>query len=293
MELGGYSAERGRAMGVIQKLRARLGKNARQGQVPAGPPIGSGSLPTPEELVQKLGDPVHASYAAMEHITSLFAENISAFPELKAFARLVLKAQDVYMPSAPPMSPITTSFFATWAFYDLQFSGTETIGTCLLEMNDVAGMSPGQLDALKKLSASRMGIYEHIGLDGRYVRLRELITNAEYSCHCTAGYCGQAGELWYIRLLPPLVPDLATYHIVFTTPYILTEARKADWVQFLNRGASQSRFKNLPDRMHQFLKFGPDPFYWSEFVFKGYHHHQHDAIFLAGIPDRAATLPHA
>ncbi len=26
---------------------------------------------------------------------------------------------------------------------------------------------------------------------------------------------------------------------------------------------------------------------------KGYHHHQSDAIFLAGIPDLKATLPHA
>jgi len=26
---------------------------------------------------------------------------------------------------------------------------------------------------------------------------------------------------------------------------------------------------------------------------EGYHHHQSDAIFLAGIPDLQATLPHA
>ena len=31
----------------------------------------------------------------------------------------------------------------------------------------------------------------------------------------------------------------------------------------------------------------------NEFVFKAYHHHQSDAIFLAGIPDLKATLPHA
>jgi hypothetical protein len=28
-------------------------------------------------------------------------------------------------------------------------------------------------------------------------------------------------------------------------------------------------------------------------VFQAYHHHQDDAIFLAGIPDLKATLPHA
>ena len=40
-------------------------------------------------------------------------------------------------------------------------------------------------------------------------------------------------------------------------------------------------------------KNGPDLHYWNEFAFKAYHHHQSDAIILAGIPDLKATLPHA
>jgi hypothetical protein len=46
-------------------------------------------------------------------------------------------------------------------------------------------------------------------------------------------------------------------------------------------------------RHHHLLKYGLEPNYWNEFVFKAYHHHQHDAIFLTGIPDLQATLPHA
>ena len=76
------------------------------------------------------------------------------------------------------------------------------------------------------------------------------------------------------------------------TPYILM-AGKDDWLQFLKRGLSQSGFGTDKDGLHRFLKNGPDPNYWNEFVFKGYHHHQSDAIFLAGIPDLKATLPHA
>ncbi len=45
--------------------------------------------------------------------------------------------------------------------------------------------------------------------------------------------------------------------------------------------------------LHRFLKQGQNPNFWNEFVFKAYHHHQSDAIFLAGIPDLEATLPHA
>jgi hypothetical protein len=44
-----------------------------------------------------------------------------------------------------------------------------------------------------------------------------------------------------VRLLPPLLPDLARYHIAFTTPYILM-ASKDNWLQFLKRGLSQSGF---------------------------------------------------
>ena len=37
--------------------------------------------------------------------------------------------------------------------------------------------------------------------------------------------------------LPPPLPDLARYWIAVTTPYVLTEASKADWTQFLRRGS--------------------------------------------------------
>jgi hypothetical protein len=47
------------------------------------------------------------------------------------------------------------------------------------------------------------------------------------------------------------------------------------------------------DGLHRSLKYGPDPTHWNEFVFKGYHNHTSDAIFLTGIPDLKATLPHA
>jgi hypothetical protein len=137
-----------------------------------------------------------------------------------------------------------------------------------------------------------MGIYEHVGMEGAHIRLRELVTNAEFTCHCASGYSCRSGELWYVRLLPPLVPDLAPYYIAFTTPYILM-ASKDDWTQFLRRTISSSGVGTESEALHRLLKYGPAPNYWNEFVFKAYHHHHSDAIFLAGIPDLKATLPHA
>jgi hypothetical protein len=45
--------------------------------------------------------------------------------------------------------------------------------------------------------------------------------------------------------------------------------------------------------MEGLLKYGLSVHHWNEFVFQAYHHHQHDAIFLAGIPDVKGSLPHS
>jgi len=253
-----------------------------------------GNVKDVQMLIKDGFDPVHAVYVYIQQISSLFAEGVSQLPEMKEYAKLAKEAEEEYMPSEPPMSPLTTSYFTCWAFYDLQFGPDgDTIGQCQIDANDLICLNADQLDALKKLSQSRMGIYEHVGMEGPLVKLRELITGDGFLCHCASGYRGRHCELWYVRLLPPLVPHLASYHIVFTTPYILTQTSKADWVTYLRRVMLPFRADNDREAIHRLLKVGPEPNYWNEFVFKGYHHHQQDAIFLAGIPDRDDTLPHA
>jgi hypothetical protein len=279
-------------MGTSKKLHTKLTKMAAPLMLPTGPQQGRATMPNLEKLIEQGFDPVHAIYVFVQNISSFFAESVSHLPEMKAFAKIYTKAEDEYMPSGPPMSPLTTSFFTAWAFYDLRFDGTDTLAKCQIEANDLICMNPDQLDALKKLADSRMGIYEHVGMEGAHIRLRELVTNAEFICHCASGYSGRSGELWYVRLLPPLMPKLAGHHIAFTTPYILM-AGKEDWLQFFRRTISQSGVGTESEGLHRLLKYGPAPNFWNEFVFKAYHHHQSDAIFLAGIPDLKATLPHA
>lgn len=239
-------------------------------------------------------DPVHAAYVYIQQISSQFAELVCQLPEMKAYAKLAGDAEEEYMPSGPPMSPLTGSYFTCWSFYDLRFGKDgDTIAQCEIDANDLVLMNPDQLDALKKLSESRMGIYEHIGFAEGFVRLRELITGDEFTCLCTSGYKGRSGELWYVRRLPPLMPELATFHVLFTTPYILIESTKDDWMQYLKRTLLKADGNDDRERLHQLLKFGLSTNYWNEFVFTAYHHHQAQAIFLAGIPDLKSTLPHA
>lgn len=91
----------------------------------------SREVPTVDELIRDGCDPAHAAYACLQQVTTCFAEDASQMPELKSWARTVSAAEDEYLPSGPPMSPLTGSFFWTWALYDVPIGRTnETVATC-------------------------------------------------------------------------------------------------------------------------------------------------------------------
>jgi hypothetical protein len=237
-------------------------------------------------------DPLHAVYVAVQNVTSVFAERVSQFAEFKPYYQAALHAEDEYMPGGPPMSPLTGSYFTTWAFFDLRFGpDRETIGTCLLDVAEPLGLGPDVTEAVRLMSGTRMGVYEHSGTKGGRCRLTELITDEEFECYVPAGYPGKAGELWYVRLCPPVDP--VTYHVAFTTPYVLTDFGKADWTAYLSKSLIGLTAPEKRRRLHEFLKYGREPDFWNEFVFKAYHHHRPDAIFLTGLPDVPGSLPHA
>src|SRR5262249_43863597 len=169
------------------------------------------------------------AYVAAQNFTSFFAEAVSPFPEFDPYALVVGPAQDEYLPSRPPMSPLTLSYFTTWAFFDVRFGPDgETIGTCLLDLADLLGMDSFMAETIRGFPGARMGIYERGGAEGGRGRLRELVTGDEFVCHVASGYQGKPGELWYVRLCPP-PPGLADCHVAFTTPYVLIGATKTDW----------------------------------------------------------------
>jgi hypothetical protein len=284
-------------MGEISRLlRGKLKSMASNVLLPRSSKGRKPSSQTPdiEKLIADGMDPVHAAYIFVHHIASVFAENVSQLPEMRTFTKEVGKAEDEYLPDGPPMSPLTRSYFTSWTFFDHRIgTTTDTLAGCVIDANDIIWMNPDQLDALKKMNESRMGIYEHQGWQENYVRLRELITDREYVCHVASGYRGKAGELWYVRLLPPLLPELATYHVAFTTPYVLIGATKKDWIDFFRRNLVGMKASSEAEALHRLMKFGPRKTYWNEFVLLGYHHHQANVIYLSGIADLKSTLPHA
>ncbi len=237
-------------------------------------------------------DPLHAAYVAVQNLTSVFAERVSEFPEFEPYYQVALHAQDTYLPGGPPMSPLTGSYFTAWAFFDLRFGpDDETIGTCLLDVGGPLGIGSEVIEMIRLMSETRMGVYEHAGARGGRCLLRELITDDEFECYVPAGYPGKAGELWYVRLCPPVEP--VAHHVAFTTPYVLTGFGKPDWTAYLSKSLIGLAAPEKRRRLYDFVKYGREPDSWNEFVFKAYHHHRSDAIFLAGLPDVPGSLPHA
>jgi hypothetical protein len=237
------------------------------------------TIKTPQDL--KGYDPVHAVYI------------VSNLPEMEEYYRIMDKAERVYMPDGPPISPLTRSYFTHWAFFDATFGNDkETIGTCFIDSGDLLGVDPHFLSLTDLAQKSRMGIYEYIGCDHGLIELKELLTDKNYSCICPSGYPGRKGEIWFVRMHPPPF-NLVNYSVIMTTPYILMGHSKQEWVDFFERNSIGRKDSEPEVKLQSFLKHGQSTNYWNEFIVEAYAGYRKEAIFLQGIPDLANTRPHA
>jgi hypothetical protein len=235
-------------------------------------------------------DLAHAAYIYTQNQVSVMSEQLTALHEMAPFAEIFSKAEDLYMPSAPPMSPLTTSYFTCWAFFDACVGpADETIGTTILEFGGAFGIHAEMLRLIRLMQESRMGLYIHKGREGKLAILEDLFTHAVCRAIVPSGYRGKKGELWYIRVLPPPIHG-SLEHVVFTTPYIVLHPGLPSWLAYFNRALRQTA---CVDDYERHMKYGPTREYWNDFVFEAYVNHRTDAIYLAGLPDVPESRPHS
>jgi len=249
------------------------------------------TIKTPQDL--KDYDPVHALYISVQNMVSLFAEHVSILPEMKEYHRIMDKAERVYIPDGPPISPLTRSYFTHWAFFDATFGkDKETIGICFIDLGELLSVDPYFLSLVGLAQKSRMGIYEYIGGNHGLIEMKELLTDKTCSCICPSGYPGRKGEIWFVRIHPPPF-NLVNYSVIMTTPYILMGHSKLEWVDFFERNSIGRKDSELEIKLQSFLKHGRSANYWNEFIVEAYAGYRKEVIFLQGIPDLANTRPHA
>lgn len=246
--------------------------------------------------------PAHAAYITAQNTFAVVAEQLLELKEAARFAQFISGAEEEYLPEGPPLSPLTRSYFSSWSLFDAGIGiQKETLGQISLAIGKTFGIHEHLLSWMAALQNSRMGIYIQESADGKNIDgknadgenifLRELITGNTYPAINPSGYRGVRGELWYVRLLPP--PLGGEEHVVFTTPYILTETTESDWLAYLHRTLKNPPANEQAHRYARHLKFGPQRNYWPEFVFEAYRNHQKEAIFLAGLPDVEESRPHS
>lgn len=248
-------------------------------------------------------DPLHAIYMYSQNHLSVLIEQLSELPVLHKLTSRYADAEDEYMPSGPPMSPLTGSYFTCWGAFDLCSLGAkkETLCTIATDFCQYIDVDRDQIDVFESMQNSRMGIYKHEGESGKYINFRELITNKEIIAISPSGYNGLKGEIWLARIFPPLF-DAFNYSVVFTTPYILGKLGNGDafiplvendWLSYFERNLKKMRLHDIEESYHALMKYGLNFNYWNEYIFLSYRNHRDDMILLEGFPDIRSSMPHA
>ena len=110
--------------------------------------------------------PAHAAYVHAQNQVSVMSEQLTALDDMARFVKIISRAEDEYMPSGPPMSPLTTSFFTCWAFFDACVGlAEETIGTTTMAVGAAFGMHDDLVRVIGLMQESRMGVYVHEGAE--------------------------------------------------------------------------------------------------------------------------------
>ncbi len=234
--------------------------------------------------------PVHAFWSLVQHNLAMFGEQVLALPDASKFAKPIAAAEDEYMPSGPPMSPLTGTYFFGWAYCDFQVGvAKETAAGATIDVITTLGVDPGMLTLMRTFAASRMGLWTVLGHGDGTTILREGVMGDTRECVVPAGYPGKRGELWLARVLP--APKEGLPSLVFTTPYVLWSPASA-WEEYLGRTLTKMDPKNPARAYPTLMKHGLSARYWPEFVFEAYASHKPEAVFLLGIPDVDGSRPH-
>lgn len=237
-------------------------------------------------------DPNHKIYSRIQNVMSYFSEEVSVQDDFEEYYDCLVEVEDNYMPSFPPGSPLTGSYFTYWAFCDLQFGkNKETINTILSDIGKKYKFDEIAMKGLANLNESSMRFYKHIGFEEDLVLLKDLLTDQVYSCLCASNYRGEKDEIWYIRLVPNL-DNIYNYQVSLTTPYVILNYKEQAWLDFFQRQGIKKGEEGFEKKYLAFMKHHPDFKYWHDYIMDGYSNYNPNCIYLTGIPDIKGSKPH-
>jgi hypothetical protein len=201
------------------------------------------------------------------------------------------RAEDLYAPSGPPISPLTTSYFTCWAFFDACVGPTnETIGTTVLELGAAFGMHAELLRLIRLMHESRMGLYVHEGAENGLVALRDVVTGAVCDAISPAGYRGRrasCGMPGCSRRQSPAAPNTSSSRC-----RTLCCSRGCDWQAYFRRTLPEAPPQARLDAYARHMKYGPTRMYWNDLVFEAYVNHRTEVTISPAFPT-SDSRPHS
>ncbi|HEX2958299.1 MAG TPA: hypothetical protein VHO70_15800, partial [Chitinispirillaceae bacterium] len=119
-------------------------------------------------------------YMAVFNICTEFVEQVlDTIPLLNDFNNRICDMQDEYMPSGPPMSPITKSFFNSWMALDALINDKLTLGLLFSRYIQEKKVMGYAVKAMNNLNASFVSLYQVVGGDLKKTILWDLIEKRE------------------------------------------------------------------------------------------------------------------
>lgn len=200
--------------------------------------------------------PAHAAYMYVQNQVSILSGQLTQLDEMRWFARFLAEAEDEYMPSGPPWSPLTRSFYTSWALFDVRGGpAEETIGEIVTAVGSAFGMHAELLRLIGLMHESRMGVYICEGNDGDIFVFREMVTDGVIRAVVPSRGPGRKGELWYVRLLPPAFAGTSEW-VAFTTPYVLLRPGR-EWEAYFRRNLPDASVEDRICAYQHHMKYGP------------------------------------
>lgn len=202
---------------------------------------------------------------------------------LRETAAQIEATRTAYRPG--PDGPIYDSMFATWWAMDLPIlreEGTdgepESIASIIADVGESVGGSSEQVRRMRLLAECRLQVVRIEARKGLRVELADLITAETASVTLSHDADGEEGDLWLVRLLPPLLPE--GEHVCIITPYLLSGPdAESRWRAYFRRVLGRSAKKRYPSHMR-----GEPPSYWLDFVVEAASDDEALNALLVGLP---------
>ena len=242
-------------------------------------------------------DPAAAMYLHGIKVMTLLGNTLATHPALTKLMDRIEHAEEEYMPSGPPMSPITHSHFLLWSLLDLpQGLARETLGSIVEAAQRAVAGDADTVELIATLNRSRLGVYvQETASDGNRFGLRELVTGRTGEFACDSGYRGVPGNILLVRALPPPV-NILRHGAIIMTPYQIIAPGEDAWLAYFDRTLPQLGIGDPVKAYEHLMKSGCGQLgdrYWMEYIFEAYANHTESTVFLKGLPDVASSRPHA